>query len=121
MTQVAALGAVERERSSSHRLLVAGLSILAILLLIASLSIGYAPLDLKQAALDILAGGHTLAALVLVELRLPRALLGGLVGFSLGMTGAAPAQAAKTGSRSNARQAAGRAFARVGDAGRTDR
>jgi len=89
MTQVAALGAVERERSSSHRLLVAGLSILAILLLIASLSIGYAPFDLKQAALDVLAGRHTLAALVLVELRLPRVLLGGLVGFSLGMTGAA--------------------------------
>jgi iron complex transport system permease protein len=89
MTQVAAIDRVERERLPSHRLLVTGLSILVLLLLIASLSIGYAPLDLKQAALDVLSGRNTLGALVLVELRLPRALLGGLVGFSLGMTGAA--------------------------------
>jgi iron complex transport system permease protein len=89
MTQVVAMGRVERERSPSHRVVVTGLSILAIVLLIASLAIGYTPLDVKQAALDALSGRHTLAALVLVELRLPRALLGGLVGFSLGMTGAA--------------------------------
>src|SRR5262249_25061175 len=73
----------------SHRILVTGLSILVLLLTVASLSIGYAPLDVKQATLDVFGGRRTLAALVLVELRLPRALLGGLVGFSLGMTGAA--------------------------------
>ena len=89
MTQVAVIGALGRERLPSHRLLVTGLSILVLLLTVASLSIGYAPLDVKQAVLDVLGGRHTLAALVLVELRLPRALLGGLVGFSLGMTGAA--------------------------------
>jgi iron complex transport system permease protein len=89
MSQVAVTGALGRERVPSHRLLVTGLSILVLLLTVASLSIGYAPLDVKQAVLDVLGGRHTLAALVLVELRLPRALLGGLVGFSLGMTGAA--------------------------------
>jgi iron complex transport system permease protein len=89
MTQVAVIGALERERLSSHRLLVTGLSILVLLLTVSSLSIGYAPLDVKKALLDVLGGRHTRGALVLVELRLPRALLGGLVGFSLGMTGAA--------------------------------
>lgn len=89
MTQVQAIRVVAWERSSSYRFLLIGLSSLVIALLIVSLSIGYAPLDLKQAAFDFLNGKHTLAALVLIELRLPRALLGGLVGFSLGMTGAA--------------------------------
>jgi iron complex transport system permease protein len=69
--------------------LVAGLALLVLVLLAASLAIGYAPLDLAQAARDAVAGRSTLGALVLTELRLPRALLGGLVGFSLGITGAA--------------------------------
>src|SRR6218665_2561718 len=54
-----------------------------------SLAIGYAPLALGQAVTDLLAGQKSLPALVLYELRLPRALLGTLVGFSLGMAGAA--------------------------------
>jgi iron complex transport system permease protein len=73
----------------SHRALVLGLGALVILLFAISLAIGYAPLDVAQAARDVMAGKPTLAALVLIELRLPRALLGGLVGFSLGITGAA--------------------------------
>jgi iron complex transport system permease protein len=43
---------------------------------------------LGQAARDWLAGELTLGALVLIELRLPRALLGLLVGFTLGVSGA---------------------------------
>lgn len=80
--------AVER-RAPSYRGLVALLAALAVALLAASLSIGYAPLDLPQAARDVLGGKQTLGGLILTELRLPRALLGGLVGFSLGITGAA--------------------------------
>ena len=72
-----------------YRALVLGLVVLVILLFAASLAIGYVSLDLVQAARDVLAEKPTLAALVLIELRLPRALLGGLVGFSLGITGAA--------------------------------
>jgi iron complex transport system permease protein len=72
-----------------YRALVLGLAVLVILLFAASLAIGYVSLDLRQAARDVLAQKPTLAALVLIELRLPRALLGGLVGFSLGITGAA--------------------------------
>ena len=69
--------------------LVACLSILVVILLGASLAIGYVSLDLWQATRDAFRGEKTLAALVLVELRLPRALLGCFVGFSLGITGAA--------------------------------
>lgn len=76
-------------RPPRYALLVAGLTALVIVLLAVSLAIGYAPLDLAVAARDVLAGKPTLGALVLTELRLPRAMLGGLVGFSLGMTGAA--------------------------------
>lgn len=72
-----------------YRTLVLGLAVLVILLFAASLAIGYVSLDLVQAGRDVLAGKQTLSALVLIELRLPRALLGGLVGFSLGITGAA--------------------------------
>jgi iron complex transport system permease protein len=71
-----------------YGVLVAGLTILVVVLLGISLAIGYAPLDLGQSARDVWNGDKTLAALVLVELRLPRALLGCLVGFSLGLAGA---------------------------------
>lgn len=72
-----------------HRLLIAGLALLAAALFAVSLLIGYAPLDLGAALSDLLAGRESLPALVLVELRLPRAVLGAAVGFSLGVTGAA--------------------------------
>jgi iron complex transport system permease protein len=65
------------------------LSVLVAVLFAASLAIGYVSLDLAQAMRDVLTGQKTLAALVLVELRLPRALLGCFVGFSLGVSGAA--------------------------------
>lgn len=55
----------------------------------ASLAVGYASLPLGQAVADAVSGRASLPALVLLELRLPRVLLGALVGFSLGMAGAA--------------------------------
>lgn len=69
--------------------LVPGLALLVGALFIASVAIGYAPLDLPAAAADLVAGRDSLSALVLAELRLPRAILGAGVGFSLGLTGAA--------------------------------
>lgn len=77
------------QRAWSYPTLVIGLAVLVLALFCISLAIGYAPLDLQQAIGDVLAGRATLAALVLTELRLPRALIGALVGFSLGITGAA--------------------------------
>jgi iron complex transport system permease protein len=73
----------------NYVVLVVCLVALVVVLLAASLATGYAPLNLASAARDALAGKPTLGALVLTELRLPRAMLGGLVGFSLGITGAA--------------------------------
>jgi iron complex transport system permease protein len=69
--------------------LVTGLGALVVILFSASLAIGYLPVDLWQGVGDLWRGEWTPPALVLVELRLPRALLGCLVGFSLGLTGAA--------------------------------
>lgn len=74
---------------SRQPLLLAALGGLVLLLFAISLAIGYAPLDWGAALRDIAHGERGLAALVLLELRLPRALLGVMVGFSLGLTGAA--------------------------------
>lgn len=58
-------------------------------LMTASLAVGRAPLDLTDAVAQWWRGEHTLATLVLTELRFPRALLALLVGASLGLAGAA--------------------------------
>src|SRR5262249_24950417 len=89
MTAAQAIGARRRLRGVPYTLLVAALAILVVILFILSLAVGYAPLDLGQAFRDLLRGEQTVAGLVLVELRVPRALLGALVGFSLGVSGAA--------------------------------
>ncbi len=70
-------------------LLVGLLCLLVALLFAISLAIGYAPLDWTAALHEIRSGDEGLASLILTQLRLPRALLGVLVGFSLGLTGAA--------------------------------
>ena len=75
--------------AASRRRLVAALATLVVLATLASLSTGYARLDAAKAAWDALRGERSLPAIVLVELRLPRALLGCFVGFSLGLAGAA--------------------------------
>ena len=87
---------VSEHRVSEHRVepigyaaLLAMLLLAMIAALLASIATGYAPLDIGAAVRDILHGNDTLSSLVLVQLRLPRAVLGALVGFSLGITGAA--------------------------------
>jgi iron complex transport system permease protein len=89
MTRASAVDPVRHARVPPYGVLVAGLAILVVILMGASLAIGYAPLDLVQAFRDVLKGEKTLATLVLTELRLPRALLGCFVGLSLGISGAA--------------------------------
>lgn len=69
--------------------LVVALSLLTLFLMAASLVVGPVPFDVPQAVGDILAGRPSLEAMVLAELRVPRAVLGAAVGFSLGVTGAA--------------------------------
>lgn len=71
------------------RVLTAGLAVLSIAACGLSIGLGYASFDVAAAWQDVLAGRETIPALVLLEIRLPRALLGLLVGFSLGLTGAA--------------------------------
>jgi len=72
----------------SHGGLLMLLATLTAALFAASLAVGYAPLDLGAATGDALRGEETVQALVFVELRLPRAILGLLVGFTLGLAGA---------------------------------
>ncbi|QTL03656.1 iron ABC transporter permease [Aquabacter sp. L1I39] len=74
---------------SPHGWLVAGLALLVAGLFAVSVALGYAPLDWPRALADLFAGRDSIPALVLVELRLPRAILAATVGFSLGLTGAA--------------------------------
>ncbi|WP_441696055.1 FecCD family ABC transporter permease [Inquilinus sp. YAF38] len=84
------MGATPRQAAAPpYAVLVTGLALAALACLAGSIATGYAPLDLASAAGDLLAGRQSLPALVLLELRLPRALLGLLVGFSLGLGGAA--------------------------------
>ena len=73
----------------SLALLIALLALATLAVFALSTAVGYAPLDLGAAIRDCLAGRQSLPALVLTELRLPRAILGALVGFSLGLSGAA--------------------------------
>jgi iron complex transport system permease protein len=89
MTHAPATGTIELRHVPPYGLLVAGLAVLVVVLFGLSLYFGYANLDVVQALRDLFSGEKTLAALVLVELRLPRALLGCVVGFSLGLSGAA--------------------------------
>ena len=89
MTHMPVVASLEQKLMPSYGVLVAVLSVLVAVLFCTSLAIGYVSFDLSQAMRDALTGQKTLAALVLVELRLPRALLGCFVGFSLGLSGAA--------------------------------
>jgi iron complex transport system permease protein len=65
------------------------LAVLALIAALVSLSVGYARLDMLGALADAFAGRDTLGALILEQLRLPRAALGATIGFSLGLAGAA--------------------------------
>jgi iron complex transport system permease protein len=68
---------------------MATLAVLAFAAALVSVCVGYARLDIVAAFADAIAGRDTVAALVLEQLRLPRAALGAMVGFSLGLAGAA--------------------------------
>jgi len=69
--------------------LIPGLTVLMLILFVLSLGIGYAAFDLAGAMGDVLQGRQSLAALVFSELRFPRAFIGAMVGFTLGLSGAA--------------------------------
>ena len=64
MMHALAVGPVRHARVPPYGVLVAGLAILVVILMGASLAIGYAPLDLIQAFRDVFKGKKTLAALV---------------------------------------------------------
>jgi iron complex transport system permease protein len=76
-------------RPVDQRPLIAGLAILAMTLVAVSLLFGQVPLPLRAAASDIWHGRQTPSALILFDIRLPRAMLGLLVGATLGLCGAA--------------------------------
>ncbi|WGF90364.1 FecCD family ABC transporter permease [Marinivivus vitaminiproducens] len=73
----------------AYKALVLTLTAMTLALACVSPGIGYAPLDLAGTLPEMLRGEETLASLVLVEIRIPRVLLGLVVGFSLGLAGAA--------------------------------
>lgn len=76
-------------REPPYLLLLALLALAMAALFVVSVAIGYAPFDMAVALGDLLAGRATLPALILADLRLPRALMGVLTGFTLGLAGAA--------------------------------
>ena len=73
----------------SSRALLAGLGMLVAGLFMASLAVGEASIPIGPALADIVAGRDSASAIILRDLRLPRALLGVLVGGVLGLSGAA--------------------------------
>jgi iron complex transport system permease protein len=85
----AVFGTIRQRWVLPYGILVAVLAIAVVVLFGMSLYLGYANLDLVRAFRDLLSGDQSLAALVLAELRFPRAFLGCIVGFSLGLSGAA--------------------------------
>ncbi|KRW93537.1 iron ABC transporter permease [Paracoccus sp. MKU1] len=71
-----------------YPLLIAGLSVLVAALFLASLLTGPAGIGAGQSLAALFGGGEEMLTLVMRELRLPRAILGLMVGAALGMAGA---------------------------------
>lgn len=71
-----------------YPLLIAALSLLVVALFLTSLLTGPAGLGVGESLAALFQGGDDLLTLVMRELRLPRAILGLLVGAALGMSGA---------------------------------
>lgn len=71
-----------------HHLLLAGLALLVVVLMLASLLIGPAGLPVGDSLRALFGAGDQMLVLVMQELRLPRALLGAMVGAALGLSGA---------------------------------
>ncbi|ACI98098.1 FecCD family ABC transporter permease [Rhodospirillum centenum] len=76
-------------RELSAGLLVPALTLLVALLFVASLAVGPSAVSLSTAVSDWWAGGDSTAAVIFAEIRLPRAILGLLIGAVLGLSGAA--------------------------------
>ena len=74
--------------AAGTRVVTGGLAALTALLMLASVATGPDGLDLWQAIADLWQDRETLDALILVELRLPRAILAALLGAGLAMAGA---------------------------------
>ncbi|EIM76868.1 transport system permease [Nitratireductor aquibiodomus RA22] len=68
--------------------LSASLALLALALFVVSLLVGPAELGLGNSITGLFAGGGEAAAIIMREIRLPRALLGLAIGISLGLSGA---------------------------------
>ncbi|MCT8991259.1 iron ABC transporter permease [Chelativorans sp. SCAU2101] len=64
------------------------LALLALALFLASLGVGPAELGLSESLAGLFAGGSEAAEIIMREIRLPRALLGLAIGFTLGISGA---------------------------------
>ncbi|MGQ9367591.1 FecCD family ABC transporter permease [Azospirillum sp. A39] len=71
------------------RLLIAALAAAVAVLFVLSLTVGPSPVTLGTALADLAAGADTTAAVIVAEIRLPRALLGLGIGATLGLAGAA--------------------------------
>ncbi len=69
-------------------LLIPVLMLLALALFVLSLLVGPADLSLHDSVVGLVAGGSEAASIIMREIRLPRALLGLAIGFSLGISGA---------------------------------
>lgn len=72
-----------------RRLTLAALAVLTLALFLAALAVGQVALPLGPALLDWWAGRDTAGAMILRDLRVPRAVLAVLVGGTLGLSGAA--------------------------------
>lgn len=73
---------------SRYSALLTGLAVLVALLFAASLLTGPAPVGIRDSLSALLTGQPEMLALIMRELRLPRAVLGLLIGAALGMSGA---------------------------------
>jgi len=72
----------------SYRSLIGSLVMLVVALFVASLLTGPAGLDVATAIAGLFQGRNDAASLVMQEIRLPRAILGGMIGATLGLSGA---------------------------------
>ncbi|SNS85606.1 iron complex transport system permease protein [Sphingomonas laterariae] len=73
----------------SRALLIGGLAVLAVVAGLLSVAVGAVPIAWARIAAVLAGGGDDVARTILIDLRLPRALLGLAVGAMLGISGAA--------------------------------
>lgn len=72
----------------SYAVLLTGLSLLAVCGFVGSLVIGPAALTVTTSLSALFGGDNDAARIVMQEIRLPRAILGAMIGATLGLTGA---------------------------------